>query len=627
MTVTQHGNLTALTVYQDESGSAVLTQPLLSSVEGTVPGFLDLSTLVLTGADLQLALPGGTLTVTLVTPGAISSALTKQIVLATGLSAADLGASIAGAPFQIAVTKEAPVNPMHPDFSGGAKFDNLTDDTVAINSAVAYAQTAAQGAEIILPGLAKITARIALSANGVAIRGGSNLNCGLMQYTDNEPVIEWNTTAGIADNVLEDLYLTYFNQQVASSTNAAFVRFLTTNGTSGVFCNTFRNLRMEQGTFGIRWKEVTPATGCSFWNNTLDTIHMTNMAGSLLSNGSTTEVGSPTNWCARLTHIGNRPGPTTLPALDLGQGVEWVFTSLDIEDWTDQLINATSNSHIRIDGFHIERHTVATNNVNIINVSGDSILDMSNVEGIYVLNHSATAFLVHSVSGTVGSRGYIGKIVSAKDPSSTGAGTLQLFNLDFPPTSFMLGPRLSTSASIVDSATPSFLRAVISDQGAPPIYDSGTALPGASANYRGRQLTVKGTNASTPDVLVQCVQTASGNYAWTPVGRLQSRSTPTYSASITPDASAGQWQTITVSNTTAFTINAPTNPPDSGHSEKLAIEISNGSGGTMGVITWNAAFVFAGQTWVNPATGKKRFAQFEWNGTAWVCTAVATADY
>jgi hypothetical protein len=43
-----------------------------------------------------------------------------------------------------------------------------------------------------------------------------------------------------------------------------------------------------------------------------------------------------------------------------------------------------------------------------------------------------------------------------------------------------------------------------------------------------------------------------------------SSSTPTYSASITPDASAGEWQTITVTNGTAFTINAPTSPADRG---------------------------------------------------------------
>lgn len=108
---------------------------------------------------------------------------------------------------------------------------------------------------------------------------------------------------------------------------------------------------------------------------------------------------------------------------------------------------------------------------------------------------------------------------------------------------------------------------------------------------------------------------------WTPIA------SPTYSASITPDASAGAWQTITVSNTTAFAINAPSNPPSSTATGELTVEIVNSSGGVMGAITWNAAFVFAGFTWTNPASTKKRFARFEWNGAAWVCTSLSSADY
>lgn len=102
---------------------------------------------------------------------------------------------------------------------------------------------------------------------------------------------------------------------------------------------------------------------------------------------------------------------------------------------------------------------------------------------------------------------------------------------------------------------------------------------------------------------------------------------PTYSASITPDCAQGSWQTITVTNGTAFTINAPTNVPASTQSGSLVVEVLNSSGGAMGAITWNAAFVFAGATWANPANTKKRFARFEWNGSAWVCTGVASADY
>jgi hypothetical protein len=63
----------------------------------------------------------------------------------------------------------------------------------------------------------------------------------------------------------------------------------------------------------------------------------------------------------------------------------------------------------------------------------------------------------------------------------------------------------------------------------------------------------------------------------------------TYSTSMTPDAKLGDWQAITVTNGTAMTIGAPTNPPTSSQSQRLAIEVYNNSGGVMGAVTWDAA--------------------------------------
>jgi Pectate lyase superfamily protein len=116
--------------------------------------------------------------------------------------------------------------------------------------------------------------------------------------------------------------------------------------------------------------------------------------------------------------------------------------------------------------------------------------------------------------------------------------------------------------------------------------------------------------------------------AHVPSGSLSTtKATPAYSASITPNAFVGNWQTITVTNGTAFTINAPTNPPSTTGTAELTIEILNSSGGAMGVITWNGAFIFAGITWANPASTKKRYARFEWNGLNWIATGFSTADY
>ena len=70
-----------------------------------------------------------------------------------------------------------------------------------------------------------------------------------------------------------------------------------------------------------------------------------------------------------------------------------------------------------------------------------------------------------------------------------------------------------------------------------------------------------------------------------------------YSASILTDASLGNNFFITANNSTAFTINAPTNPSNG---QVITYKIANTSGGSLGAITWNAAFHMAAFT--SPAT-------------------------
>jgi hypothetical protein len=79
----------------------------------------------------------------------------------------------------------------------------------------------------------------------------------------------------------------------------------------------------------------------------------------------------------------------------------------------------------------------------------------------------------------------------------------------------------------------------------------------------------------------------------------------TYSASITPDASQGTNAIIVVSNTTAFTINAPLNPSNG---QQLTVMVYNNSGGAMGTITWNA--IFHMNAFTNPATARSQSITF-----------------
>ena len=88
-----------------------------------------------------------------------------------------------------------------------------------------------------------------------------------------------------------------------------------------------------------------------------------------------------------------------------------------------------------------------------------------------------------------------------------------------------------------------------------------------------------------------------------------------YSTSMTPDATSGNCFTIRATNTTAFTINAPTKGTPG---QILTFTIANASGGAMGAITWDAAYYKS--AWTNPANGYSRSISFKFDNSvnAWV---------
>lgn len=97
----------------------------------------------------------------------------------------------------------------------------------------------------------------------------------------------------------------------------------------------------------------------------------------------------------------------------------------------------------------------------------------------------------------------------------------------------------------------------------------------------------------------------------------------TYSAAMTPNAANGEWQRIVVTNGTAMTINAPTNPR---HGRLLEFTVYNTSGGAMGVITWNA--IYKKTAFTNPANTFNRTICFRYEAVAnvWVQVDQATVD-
>lgn len=90
------------------------------------------------------------------------------------------------------------------------------------------------------------------------------------------------------------------------------------------------------------------------------------------------------------------------------------------------------------------------------------------------------------------------------------------------------------------------------------------------------------------------------------------------------DASKGNQFIVTVTDNTAFAVNAPSNAAASG--QQITITIRNTSGGALGSVTWNSAFKGPQTLWVSPANGFSRSVQFQYNGTNWVQIGQTAAD-
>lgn len=110
--------------------------------------------------------------------------------------------------------------------------------------------------------------------------------------------------------------------------------------------------------------------------------------------------------------------------------------------------------------------------------------------------------------------------------------------------------------------------------------------------------------------------------AWVPDSQYLNIMVAVYSASVNIDAEAGIVYQLTVTDGSAFTIEAPGNPQTG---FVISYDILNSSGGSMGTITWDSVFKLAG-SFTNPANTKRRTITFYYNGTNWIELWRAEAD-
>lgn len=96
----------------------------------------------------------------------------------------------------------------------------------------------------------------------------------------------------------------------------------------------------------------------------------------------------------------------------------------------------------------------------------------------------------------------------------------------------------------------------------------------------------------------------------------------TYGTSVSWNGESANYATLTVGDTVAFTINAPSTAYAG---RRVTYRIVNNSGGTMGTITWASGFKLAG-TFTNPASTRSRTISFIYDGTSWIETDRSAAD-
>lgn len=496
----------------------------------------------------------------------------------------------------VVTTKLAPVNVTNPAF--GADPTGTVDSTAAINAAITFAITAnpknGYARSVFLPaGIYNITSRLKLKgALGLKIYGEGPYATVIQQNTNNEPIIESDFTGNLVDSCygleISDLQLIYQSQQAyASNSSAACIRLIGDNQ-NGFFFGKYRNLNLSYGCWGIQWGPNSLAGGAyngamAFWNNTVDNVYCYKIAGAVLKNSNGVATGSPTNWCSRLTHQAQAPGQGSDTAcINLGSGMTWEFRSLDIEDWTDRIFFATGSTDISIAGMHVERLHAVTSNIRIVEID-ESNFDIRRMD-FSVYRDGTGPYYLFGFGGVSPnfSEGYCGSWrVNTYSSGNLGSGSISGFTI--PDNSILplgagvvIGPRTTNDTTnyvdwfTFDTTTPLGLR---SDQGLPPVWYSTNALPAASVSYRGRQLLVKGANASTTDQLVVCLQNDQGAYSWVPL--------QTSVRSGTATLAAGTSGSIADTKITASSLIRLTNIGAGGTVGALSVALAAGTGFTI----------------------------------------------
>jgi len=438
----------------------------------------------------------------------------------------------------------------------GAKGDGVTDDTVALQNAINAVQANSpvgsstwghQGAVILyIPaGYYKLTAALNISAR-ITIRGegSSEFSSGtrLIQNSANTDTLKFVASGGGASFEVSDISF--------ATAGAGF------SGGSGHFIN------VQPGSPGFNSNRIVRCCFSSPQNMSIRiagddyqitdcTFDVSGFSGNAIQLGSATggdaafdvTITNPnffnvTTHC--ILHYNGRNIRVINPQISQINGSGNTFSFYDAADSTPVLCQGVSITGGVLYG---ARRIFAGSNVSDVTITGLCAYNCGIGAGesadAFVLTNGSTNSNI-SISGCIVQGSYGSKSAFNNQPGAT-----------------------TTNCNVVGNTF---------------VQTGGTGIGviagSMTGNVVGNVLTGWATKVSASDFLAINYQIPGINI-------------PAYSSSITFDASLGNNVLILATNSTAFTINAPTNPSNG---QQLTVTIYNNSGGAMGAITWNAIF-------------------------------------
>lgn len=260
--------------------------------------------------------------------------------------------------------------------------------------------------------------------------------------------------------------------------------------------------------------------------------------------------------------------------------------------------NTVSSSYV---GIEVASATGAAVSGNTVRGSTHFGMDVSGVQGGTIIGNTVDLSAIHGIHVNDSARASRNVIVSKNvvtNSNTSAAGNGYGIHLN------------NTTYSIVSEN-------IVADHDASPTQTHGIVEDGTSDYNQFLDNVVVGTVSGAQ------FYTIGGTHSTVRIaliGGMTSTASPANGGNVTPDTAVADTFTYTAGGGVAsFTINAPTDAQYVG--KRIWVTVRNTSGGSL-TVTWNGAYKLA---WSDPATSKRRTAQFFWDGANW-CQETMHAD-